>query len=145
MTVDWDGTEFEASVFADLLEAAGEQAQVKGTYTSDYYAGCGALVENTYGAGKAYYYGSAWNEKSAEIFLEKLGVLSPYKDIVEVPSTCEIAVREKNGIKYLFILNYMTEPAEIVLKKDGTDLYTGKTVSGRFTLEKYGTIVLKLS
>lgn len=145
VTVDWDGTEFEASVFADLLEATGEQAQVKGTYTSDYYAGCGALVENTYGAGKAYYYGSAWNEKSAEVFLKKLGVLSPYKDIVEVPSSCEIAVREKDGVKYLFILNYMTDPAEIVLKKDGIDLYTGKTVSGRFTLEKYGTIVLKLS
>lgn len=145
VTVDWDGTEFEANVFTDLLEAAGGHAQVKGIYTSDYYAGSGALVENTCGAGKAYYYGSAWNEKSAEIFLEKLGVLTPYREIVEAPSTCEIAVREKDGVKYLFILNYMTEPAEITLYKEGMDLYTGEMISGKMSIEKYGTKVIRLS
>lgn len=143
VTVDWDGTELEASVFTDLLEAQGEHAVVEGTYTSDYYAGSGALVSNTYGAGKAYYYGSAFNEASAKIFLEKLGVASPYADLVTVPQSCEIAVRAKGERKYLFVLNYDKNPVEIQLHKEGLDLYTQEKKSGAVNLDGYGTLVME--
>lgn len=144
VTVDWDGTELEASVFTDLLEAAGENAKLEGTYTSDYYAGSGALVSNTCGKGKAYYYGSAWNEASARIFLEKLGVMSPCADVVETPESCEIAVRSKGERKYLFVLNYDKAPAEILLKKECLDLYTQEKISGKITLQGYGTLVAEI-
>lgn len=143
VTVDWDGTELEANVFADLLEAQGEHAKVEGTYTADYYAGSGALVSNTYGAGKAYYYGSAFNEASAKIFLEKLGVADPYADLVTVPACCEIAVRAKGEHKYLFVLNYDKNPAEIQLHKEGLDLYTQEKRSGAVKLDGYGTLVIE--
>ncbi|MDO4298836.1 MAG: beta-galactosidase [Lachnospiraceae bacterium] len=143
VTVDWDGTELEASVFADLLEPVGD-AKLCGTYTADYYAGSGALVCNAYGEGKAYYYGSAFNEESAKVFLEKLGVLAPYKDIVEVPESCEIAVRSKEGQRFLFVLNYDKNPAEIMLHTEGVNLYTQEKVSGVQKLEAYGTLVVKL-
>lgn len=145
VTVKWGEDEFEASVFADLLEAKGENAKVVGTYTADYYAGSGALIENQYGEGTAYYYGSAWNEEAADLFLKKLGVRSPYQDVIELPQTCELAVREKDGVKYLFVLNYMKEAAEIQLLKNAEDLYTGETVQGTITLEPYGTRVLRLN
>lgn len=143
VTVDWEGTQLTANVFADQLEAVGD-AKVVGTYTSDYYAGAGALVCRMLGKGKAYYYGSAFNEESARIFLEKLGVASPYRALVEVPESCELAVRSKDGEKYLFVLNYESTPAEITLHKSGTDLYTGETVSGAQKLDGYGTMVIRL-
>ena len=143
VTVDWDGTTIEASVFADLLEPLGD-AKLAGTYTSDYYSGSGALVCNSYGKGKAYYYGSAWNEMSAEIFLQKLGAANPYRDIVMVPEECEIAVRSKNGVRYLFVLNYEKHPVEITLHRKGTDLYTGNEIEGSQTLDGYGTMVIRL-
>jgi beta-galactosidase len=143
VTVDWDGTTIEASVFADLLEPLGD-AKLEGTYTSDYYSGSGALVCNSYGKGKAYYYGSAWNEMSAEIFLQKLGAANPYRDIVTVPEECEIAVRSKNGVRYLFVLNYEKHPVEITLHRKGTDLYTGNEIEGSQTLAGYGTMVIRL-
>ena len=37
------------------------------------------LIKNTYGAGTVYYFGAAFSEETAEVFLEKLGVKDPYK------------------------------------------------------------------
>ncbi len=143
VTVKWGDTEFEASIFADLLEPAGE-GKLEASYTSDYYAGSGALVCNTAGKGKAYYYGSAFNEESARIFLEKLNVISPYQDVIHAPEGCEIAVRAKGDDRYLFVLNYDKNPVEVELLQKGTDLYTGQEVSGKVELKGYQTLVVKL-
>ena len=78
------------------------------------------------------------------VFLEKLQVISPYEGIIELPETCEIAVRRKEGAAYLFVLNYKKTPAELTLRTEGTDLYTGSRVSGKVTLDGYGTMVIKL-
>lgn len=142
--IDWDGTILEASVFTDLLAAANDEAKVVATYNSQYYTGEGALVCNPLGKGKAYYYGTAFNVDSAKVFLEKLGVSSPFKDIIEAPQTCEIAVREKENRKFLFILNYMKEPADIILKREGLNLYTGEKIAGSISLPSYGTLVVEM-
>lgn len=142
--VDWDGTKMKAQVFADLLEPLSENAKVEASYVSDYYAGSGALVSNSYGKGKAYYYGSAFGEESAGIFLRKLGVARPYGETVTLPETCEIAVREKEGRKYMFILNYGKDAVTIDLHKEVTDLESGKRILGKKELEGYGVMVLCL-
>lgn len=144
VTVDWEGTTIEASVFTELLETIGDGAKLLATYTSDYYAGAGALISNSYGKGKAYYYGSAFNVESAKVFLKKLGVASPYAHIVQAPDTCEIAVRAKEGRRFLFVLNYKKEPANITFMKEGKELYTGEIVKGNHVLPGYGTMVVEL-
>ena len=48
VTIDWEGTTIEAAVFADLLEPV-HGGVVEAVYTSDYYAGSGALVGRQYG------------------------------------------------------------------------------------------------
>jgi beta-galactosidase len=142
--IDWDGTVLEASIFTDLLAAANDHAKIIGTYVSDYYAGEGALICNKLGEGTAYYYGTAFNTQAAKVFLEKLGVSSPFKDLVEAPQTCEIAVRVKDDKKFLFILNYMKEPADIILKQEGINLYTGGKIIGNISLSSYGTLVVEI-
>ena len=144
VTVDWEGTVFEAAVFTDLLEPMGESAEQKAVYTSDYYAETCALVCNHYGKGQAWYYGSAFDEEAANVFLHKLGVASPYHEFVEVPEECEIAVRKKGDQRYLFVLNYGKEPVQITFHKEGLDLYTKETVAGKRNLEGYGTMVVKI-
>lgn len=144
VTIDWDGTRLYANIFVDQSEAAGENARVEARFTSDYYAGTGALVKNALGEGEAWYYGTAFNEASARVFLERLGAAEPYADVIELPETCELAVRKKDGVRYLFILNYEKEPAEIRLKKEMFDLYAQTTVNGVRTLPGYGTLVLRL-
>lgn len=144
VTVDWDGTVMEASVFTDLLEAVGGNARVEGRFTSDYYAGSGALVCNRFGAGKAYYYGSAFNMESARVFLEKLGVSSPYRGIIEAPECCELAVRKKGDSRYLFVLNYEKEEKDITFHKPVIKLDTGETIEGAIRLKPYEALVVKI-
>lgn len=135
---EWDGTEFEAAVFNDLLAPVGDNAEVLGTYISSYYAGCPALIRNRFGKGEAYYFGGAFAEDTVRVFLDKLGESEPYEEWIRLPESCELAVREKGGKKYLFVLNYSAEQAEITLKTDMRNLFTGEREMGQIVVEKYG-------
>ena len=44
--VNWSGKQMQSGVFNDVLEAVGAQAKVIGTYSSNYYKGNPALIEN---------------------------------------------------------------------------------------------------
>ena len=135
---EWDGAEFEAAVFNDLLAPVGDNAEVLGTYISSYYAGCPALIRNRFGKGEAYYFGGAFAEDTVRVFLDKLGESEPYEEWIRLPESCELAVREKGGKKYLFVLNYSAEQAEITLKTDMRNLFTGEREMGQIVVEKYG-------
>lgn len=141
--IDWDGIRLEAAVFNDQLEPLTADAQVLGRYENCYYAGTPGLICNVLGAGKVYYFGAAFMEETARVFLEKLGAASPYADVLELPWECELAVREKDGRKYYFVLNYKKTPVKIQVKEALVDLYTGETVSGQVELEAFGTKVYR--
>ena len=141
--IDWDGTKLEAAVFNDQLVAVGEHAEVLGRYENCYYAGEPGLIKNTYGEGTVYYFGAAFSEKTAEVFLEKLGVKDPHNAKLEIPETCELAVRKKDDTEYCFVLNYKDAEAEIHVKEEMTDLYTGEKVSGTVVLKPFEVRVLK--
>lgn len=143
VTVDWDGTTVEAAVFSDLL-APEEGAETVGVYTSNYYAGTPALIRHSYGKGQAYYFGGAFTEKTAEVFLEKLGVIDPYGEILQAPEGCEIAVREKDGARYLFVLNYGKASVQITLKRPVRDLLADCEAEGVQTLQGYETKVYEI-
>lgn len=143
--VDWDGEKVEAAVFNDLLQVKdGTSGEVLAAYVTADYAGTPALIRNRYGKGEAYYFGGAFSPDAAELFLRKLGVAEPFGEILTLPEECELAVREKKGVKYLFVLNYMAEQKEICLKKPMKNLWTGETESGSRKIEKYGARVYRI-
>lgn len=142
--VNWEGTEMEAAVFAEQLDTLDHTSEIVGTYGSDYYKGTGALTRKAVGKGKVYYYGSAYTADSVRVFLEKLDVIEPYGNLVEVPETCEIAMRTKNEKKYLFILNYEKKPASVKFLKPMKDLWTDNTLIGEVELEPYGVLVAEV-
>ncbi|MDR3336334.1 MAG: beta-galactosidase [Treponema sp.] len=140
VTVDWDGEEIEAAVFIDVLEPL-ENGKVLGKFKQNYYEGRAGLICNEYGKGRVYYFGGAFTRETAMVFLKKLGIAEPYRDIIDTPDSCELVLRESNGEKYLFVLNYSKQGTVITLKKELQDLYSGKAVSGRVELPPYGTAV----
>ena len=143
VTVQWGEDTMEASVFTELVEAVNSGTR-EAVYTSDYYAGSGAMVSRAVGKGRAYYYGSALNEASARVFLRKLKAASPWKDDLELPEECELAVRGDESGKYAFVLNYLKTPIQVLVKRPMKDLLTGETLEGACTLPGYGTLVLEL-
>lgn len=138
----WDGTEIEAPIFNDILEAI-NGAKVLATFKGNYYDGSPALVMNKIGMGSAYYFGAGFSVQTAEAFLKKLGFAEPYSDILELPKEAELAVRSINGKEYLFILNYMGHSVKINIKVPMVNLFTGSTMLGTVILEKYGVIILE--
>lgn len=135
--VNWDGKEIEAAIFNDLLQPAGETAEVLAVYSNSYYAGTPALIRNRFGAGEAYYFGGAFDLDAAQLFLEKLSLTEPYGNILELPQTVELAVREKEGKKYLFVLNYQKEAVNIKLNKKMKELFCGESLQGSLTMQAY--------
>ena len=143
-SMTWNGQCIETGVFSDILAACGKDAKVLATYNSDYYQGKGALVENAYGKGKALHFGGTFTRNNTVELLKYAGVLDPCKDVVELPACCELAVKEKDGKQYLFILNYSREPQEITLKKAMTDLDNGEKAEGSVKLAAYETKVYRI-
>lgn len=136
---DWDGERIEAAVFTDMLRPL-KGAQVLGTYANGCYEGEAALICNPFGAGRAYYFGGAFSTDTARVFLEKLGEAGPYGDLIDLPESCELAVRRKGDVRYLFVLNY--GPAcEIRLHKPMSELLTSERERGAVTVERYGVKV----
>lgn len=88
--------------------------------------------------------GSTFSEQAATVFLEKLGLAEPYRQIIEMPKECEISIREKDGIRYLFVLNYAHKSVSINIKKEIFDIYEDQLVSGAVELKQYETKVYKI-
>lgn len=139
----WDDEEIDAIVFNDILRPVSESVEVLAIYKGNYYDGKPALTVNSYGKGKAYYFGAGFNSKMADKMLRKLGFANPYGDVIDLPECCEIAIREKDGEEYIFVLNYSDNDELINIKKPLVNLFTGETLSGSLTLDKYGVLVLQ--
>ncbi len=137
---DWDGTKLHADIFNDLLEAEGT-GKVEARYEGTYYAGVPALISNEVGKGKVYYFGGAFSEETVEAFISKLNIAKPYGDVITLSKDCEIAVREKDGKEYIFVLNYSKEATKINLHKSMIDLCTGIKECGDVVVDGYGVKV----
>ena len=143
VTVDWDGLSFDAPLFNEILQAE-EGAEAAAAYKDSYYAGETALIKKNVGAGTVYYFGAAFNESTVRAFLKKTGVEGTYADVIEGPECVEIAVREKEDRKYLFVLNFASEEVTVTLKTPVYEMLTEMTESGAITLPKYGVKVYRL-
>jgi beta-galactosidase len=71
--------------------------------------------------------------------------VNPWKEIIETPESCELAVREKDGKGFLFVLNYAKNPVTVTLKKEAVDLFAGNALAGKTEIEAYGVKVFVLS
>lgn len=141
--VDWDGEKIEAAVFNDLLAPVGD-AEVLANYVDSYYAGAPALIRNPFGKGEAYYFGGAFAVDTVKAFARRLGVAEPWENYVELPESCELAVREKDGRRFLFVLNYLPTEASVILKKPVFDMLDGTGAAGEVVLKPYEAKVYEL-
>jgi beta-galactosidase len=144
VNVLWDGDVLEAAVFNDVLEPISNTVDIIGSYESNYYKGQAGLTVNNIGKGKAYYFGGAFTQKTAEIFLKKLGINSPFKELIDVPPECELAIRQKDSESYLFALNFADGVIDINLKQPMLDVFSGEQCKGQIKLGAFGVKVFVL-
>lgn len=144
VSMEWNGKETETGIFNEILAPVGDNAKVLARYSSNYYKGSPAMIETRYGKGRIIHFGGTFTRENMRDFLEYVGMLSPWKDFVELPEECEICVREKDGRQYLFILNFSSKEQKIDLKKTMTDLDDDRKVEGSVTFAPYETKVYQV-
>lgn len=142
--MDWDGSSMDTGIFNDILEASGRETKVLARYSSNYYEGRPALLENPCGKGRILHFGGTFTEDNMKAFLKYTEVISPWEDIIEAPETCEICVREKGGVDYVIVLNYSGETQKVVIKEPAEDMDTQEKVQGYVLLKPYETKVYKV-
>lgn len=140
-TAIWNGEEMEMPIFNDILTAEKDDVKVLATYKNAYYEDEIAMTERPFGKGKVIHFGASFTRDTAKKILEYLNISNPLKDIIEVPVTCEVVPREKDGEKFIFVLNYMPTSCEITLKETVIDMDSGEEVTGKVELSKYETKV----
>ncbi len=139
----FDSVPMETPIFNDLLTPLGD-TKVLASYANSYFSGAAALTEHAVGAGKVLHFGSTFSQKNVKQLLTYLGILEPFQDLIQAPPEVQVIMREKDGQKYLFALNYKSEPKEIILKKPMHSLFSDTTISGTYMLQKYESIVLRV-
>ena len=98
---------------------------------------------NFFQKGHIYYLGACFSVEMARILLEKTNQISPYKQILDLPKTVELAVRTNGKADYLFILNYKSIAVDIKINQALPELISGEECKGVLTLQPYDVKVLK--
>lgn len=140
----WGGESLECAVFNDILSPAVPDARIEATFSGNYYSGAPALISRGIGKGRAYYFGGAFSESAAELFLKKFKLAEPYADALNLPPECELSVRAKGGDVYAFCLNYTRRCQTVCLRRPLRELLSGREISGSLQLPPFGVAVFKL-
>ncbi|MEE3378097.1 MAG: beta-galactosidase, partial [Lachnospiraceae bacterium] len=139
----WNGEKLMTPVFNDVLTPL-PGTEVLAAYGNGYYKGEAALTRHAYGKGQVLHLGSTFTREGFARILDYAGALEPFRGIVTAQEDVEVVLREKDGQRFLFVLNFMAEERTITLHKTGTLLYTGETVQGEVTLPAFGTAVYRV-
>ena len=140
----WNGAQVSAGIFNDVLECETPDVRVLARYASNYYEGSAALTERRVGEGRVLHFGGTFTRNSVAALLRYAGAAEPWADAIELPEDCEIAVREKDGARYVFVLNYARTEQRIALRRSMTDLDNGKTARGEVLLRPFETKVYRV-
>ena len=129
-----------ARTWCDIIEA--KEAQVLATYAKDFYAGRAAMTMNTYGLGKAIYFGTVSHQHFYYDLVAWLRQLCNLHPLLKVPDTVEVSMRQKDDRRIYFLLNHQSSHVRLHFYKPMHDFLTGQTFTGNYDLPSHGVLVL---
>lgn len=136
--------EYDCGLLCDLIHT--ETAEVVAVYGRDFYAGMPALTVNRFGQGNAWYVATRGEEAFLTDFLGSLCREMGISPLVAGSNAgIETAARGKNGETFLFLLNHNAgEATADIGKQSGTDLLTGREVSGAISIPGRDLMIVRL-
>ena len=122
-----------------------EGAEVLATYADRYFAGTPAMTVNAYGKGKAVYLAA---RAGAALLRDLYGRLRAELGLAraiatDLPPGVTAQIRTNGDTRYVFLMNFNAEPAQVVLDARYADVLRGGAVRGTVSLERYGVRVLR--
>ncbi len=138
----WGRGEYSCGYMCDLIRV--EEAGILGTYGKDFYEGSPCITENQYGAGKAVYIGTKPDKELLDVLLSHYCGEKEAHPVFQTPCGVEAAVREKDGEKFLFLINHNDTEETIKFKKTYRNLADGEAVD-QMVLPHNGFAVIEIS
>lgn len=135
--------EYECGLLCDLLHTEG--AEVIAEYGEDFYQGMPSLTRNVFGLGEAYYVASDPEISFLEGLVDKIAADKGIEQTLVTPDGVEVSRRVKDGISYLFVLNFNKEACSYDLGDvQVEDLLTGTALQGTIQIEGRGVQILQV-
>jgi beta-galactosidase len=124
-----------------------EGAVARATFAEDFFAGGPAVTVNAFGHGTAYYVATKLGDgQFARVLDEACARAKVAPVLAGAPRNVEVTLREKDGARFLFLLNRGAKAAAVKLgTMGGVDLITGMAVKRVITLAARGVAVVKLA
>ena len=141
------GRELDTGCFNEVLritEKAKNEAKVLCEFDKNYYAKSAALVLRNLGNGSVLHFGGTFVRETVEAILKHLNVAEPFAKVITLKKDCELVVRQKNGQRYFFILNFSANEQTAFLHQALTEVETQNILQGELTLSPYEVKVLTL-
>ena len=129
-----------ARLWCDIIEPKG--CQILATYAKDFYAGKPAMTMNTFGLGKAIYFGTVSHQPYYDDLMVWLRQICNLQPLLKVPDTVEVSMRQKDKARIYFLLNHQNSPVRIQFYKPMHDFLTGSALAGNYDLPPHGVLVL---
>jgi beta-galactosidase len=138
--VMYNGKEYPVRWWADVLTA--DKAKAIAVYTERFYKGSPAITENIAGQGKAVYFAAAGCIELIGDYLDK--VFSEHEiKTAAVPDRVYMTTRQSAEVSYTFILNMGSEAKEFNPAIAGTDIITGRKISGTVRIEPLEVLIIE--
>ena len=138
---DLEGERHPARVWFDILDLT--TAESVATYTKGYYAGKSGASVNQYGQGHVVYLGTELSK--SESYSKLVGALAEAAGLTlgpSLPEGVELAAREKDGKKILFLLNYTEKPQTVTLGQALQNVLTGQSEPAEVSIPAFDVKVL---
>lgn len=130
-----------ASTWCDVIIP--RTANTIAKYTTQYYAGQAAITQNSLGKGQAIYVGTRLDANLTARLMDYVIALAgvPHGPLAE--TGIEVSIREKAGMRLLFLLNHSGEKQTISLANHYMDPLTDAPIVGEIEIPPYGVVVLR--
>ena len=137
-----DGCTVPIQVFAEVLHPT--TARVIGRWEHDYLKGLPGAAEQSFGKGKAIYYGSLFNLDAARCLLKRYAGESGLKPLLtDIPEQVEVTCRTKGSTDFYFLLNHGDSPVTVIVGDGFSNVLTGEPETKSVTLAPFDFRVLK--
>ncbi|CAN7275291.1 beta-galactosidase [Pararhizobium sp. LjRoot238] len=135
--------EHEAAHLYELLEPDVD-VEVLGRWSNRFTSGRAAITSRKAGEGHAVYLGTYLTDSLAEGLADQLFARAGIEPLIlDLPPNVEVTMREAEDRRLLFVLNTDEEPVEVSSVPAGTDLLTGKEVTGSLLLGPHGCAAIR--
>ncbi|MBN2658504.1 MAG: beta-galactosidase [Spirochaetales bacterium] len=132
---------YDCGLICEVIHLEGAEALAY--FGEDYYAGMPAVTENRFGKGRVLYLGTQPDREYLKYILDDWGAAAGIIRFVEPLNDLEVTVREKNGRRFLFLLNHSEELKKIDIEGTWTNALTGERCGNSLSVAGKDVLILE--